>query len=410
MKRLIGIVLPVAAIAGVGVVGRPMWRDWLGRGTAQPRTEEIARGTLEVWHAYEGIIESGRVQLVRSRLSGSATLTSLVPDGSLVEAGDVLARFDSAEWEREMRRLERDATVAREDLRSLEHAKLPLEIAAIESRIAEGERALARETRALEDTQALVAEDLVSELELRGQRERAEQAATALHRMQRELELTRTYLHPALVARARAQRDAAQQELDSARAPVSHCTVRASSAGRVVHVALPIGADHRTARVGDTLYRNQPFIQIPDTENLVFRCAVPEADLLKARVGAPAVVVPLAYPDLRLEGIVEAIGAVGDTLATRNARGRALGVTVAISSAPDSVRAGMSARVRVRAYAADDALKIPRRAVAWDGSAPHCTVWRNGASERKTIRLGQADMSHFEVLEGLRAGDRVVVE
>lgn len=409
MKRTLQLMIVMAAVA-VAVALRPAWRALVHPAGAVPRTETVARGALEVWHAYEGIIESRQVHLVRSQLSGAATLTSLVPDGSMVEAGDVLARFDAAEWERDVRRLDRDATVAREDLRSLEHAKLPLDIAAIETRITEAERVSADEHHALADTQTLVDEDLVPDLDLHRQQARARQAATAVLSLRHELELTRTYLHPALLARARAQHEAAEQELSSARGQVSNCVVRAPCGGRVVHLPLPLGTDFRPARVGDSLYRNQPFLQIADAENLLLRCAVPEADLLKAHVGAEAIVTPLAHPALRLEGVVESIGAVSDTLVTRTAHGKNFGVTVSIADPPPTLRAGMSGQVRICAYAAADVLRVPRRAVFWEGETPHCVLWQDGTTVRRIIRVGEANESHFEVIEGLRAGDRVVAE
>jgi len=59
---------------------------------------------------------------------------------------------------------------------------------------------------------------------------------------------------------------------------------------------------------------------------------------------------------------------------------------------------------------AEEVLAVPRRAVLWPGGTPRVFVEKNsGDYEPRAVRLGRAGDSLWEVLDGLKAGERVVL-
>ncbi len=400
-RAILGVAGAAAMLLAVGAALRHP------RGDAPPAVE-VTSGPIEVWSVYDGFLESREVRNIMSQMGGGGSaIVELVPDGSPVQDGDVLARLDSAQWEREVLSLERDYLLARSDLDTLRNAKLPLELADIESRAAEARRQAAEEAQALVDTRSLLAEQLVSEQEVRQQEYKALEAKTKLQGLEQQLELTRSYLHPGLLERARATVASAERELNYSHELISNCVIRAPAGGIVAYKSIPVAGEFRTVRVGDLVYRNQPFMTVSDMSNLVIRCDVPEAELTRVRVGSVAVVRPVAYPDLSASGRVDTVGSMAQTLAGRPGSQKYFNVVIAVEEGDPRLRSGMSAQARIRSHAATNAVLLPRAAVFWKGDAPYARAVTGSRVEERRLTLGPGNETHFEVFDGIRPGERV---
>ena len=78
-----------------GVLAALVWTG-CGRGAAEaPRTFAAARGPVRMALPFRGELEARRVETIAVGVQGSAVLAELVPEGTRVEAGDLLARFDA---------------------------------------------------------------------------------------------------------------------------------------------------------------------------------------------------------------------------------------------------------------------------------------------------------------------------
>lgn len=388
---------------------------WAWRGDpAEPLAADadfavVGRGAFEVVSVHDGLVESRRVISVSSRFQGAATLVELVPEGSRVEAGTVLARFDASEVETRVRKLEQDLAIARTELRSFEQARAPLQAKELELALAEAGRKLAAEQRYLEDSEALLKDAMVSAQEVEQQRRKVRGLAAEVERARLAFELTRDFLHPAELDKATSAVLAAEQSLAIAREQVAHSTVRAPADGVVVYKPLSLGNEFRRARVGDALYPNQPFLVLPDMDDLVVVLDVPESELQHVREGAAAVLQPLAFPDLQLSGRVEQVGVVAQSVPGRAEWQKYFHVVVGLDQAGDRVRPGMSVIARIVSYRAEDVLQVPRRAVHWRDGVPQVQVATQEGTGWRTVTLGRANLASFEVDDGLVAGERVLL-
>lgn len=380
---------------------------WMRIRPPEPGTADVTAGPFNVWVMYNGTLDSRTVVNIMSRL-GSATIVELAPDGTMANAGDILARLDASAWERDLPRAERDFTLARTELEAMENAKLPLELRDLEVRLGEARIKLADELQALEDNRELARENLISAQEVKQQEVKAAAARTQVESLEQQLELTKKYLQPSSLDRARATLASARQELEHLRTEVSNCVLRAPSGGMVSYKAMPFSDDFRTPRTGDVVYRNQCFMTLADMSNLVVRCEVPESDLTRIQPGAAAVIQPLAYPEMRLKGAVEALGSMAQRMGRHDGR-KYFSVTLALETADAGLRPGMSAQVRVQAYSTPKAVLAPRAAVWWEEGQAWCTRQTGARAEKTRIKTGMANETHFEILEGLQPGDRVVI-
>ena len=369
---------------------------------------EVRPAPFEVWTVYDGSLESRVQKDIMSVMGGSAAVMELAPEGAQVREGDVLVRFDSSQAERDVLKLERDYAAAKAEYESLSKAKLPLELRDLEARLGDARVTRASEARYLEDCRQLRGEMLISEQEVKQQEIKVEAANAQVDNLEFQLDLTRKYLHPSALERAEAAMVAAEQELTLARKQLDNCTVKAPADGMVVYRPVHVGGEYRTVRVGDTLYRNLPFMALPDMSKPLVQCNVPESELSLVRVGSDAQVVPVAYPDLKLRGKVESVGSMAQSVVGRPDWQRYFRVTIGLVESDARLRSGMSVRAHILSYAALDAMAIPRTAVRWENDRPSCEVIRVGRKIRRDLQLGTANEQFFEVLKGLEPGERVV--
>ncbi|MBP7829256.1 MAG: efflux RND transporter periplasmic adaptor subunit, partial [Kiritimatiellae bacterium] len=294
-------------------------------------------------------------------------------------------------------------------LESLENAKIPLEIRELEVNHAKAVSDHESERQYLVDSRQLLEEGLISEQEVQQQEVKVAAARAQAERLALQLELTKKFLHPSALDRARATLASSEQELQLAREKLSNCVVRSPVAGMVVYKPIHVGSEYRTVRVGDTIYRNQAFLALPDMTEPLVQCDVPEAELSLLREGAEVVIVPAAYPQLQLRGVVESIGSMAQSMVGRPGWQKYFRVVIGVTDSDERLRAGMSVRASVLSYARPDALQVPRRAVRWDGEGAWCEVVNGPVAARRALKLGQADEQNFEVIEGLEAGERVAI-
>ncbi len=377
------------------------------RAPAPGAAHTIEAGPLAVWSVYPGKLESRRVEIIMSKFQGTATIVELAPEGQPVRAGDLLVRFDSSQVERDLLKLQRDYQLARSDLERLEKAEQPLELRDLEAQRLEAQTAYEAERRYLEDSRALLAEELVSEQEIAQQQLKVEQLRATLDKLDQRIALTRDFLHPAALERARATLATAEQELALAKRQLENCVVHAPADGVVVYRPLHVGGEFRTVRVGDTIFRNQPFMILPDMSDLVIDILIPEAELARVEPGREAVVTPLSFPDLKLRGRVETVGSMATAAIERPGWQRYFRTIIGLLETDPRLRSGMSVQAEILSYAAEQAVLLPRAYVRMEAGEP--TV-RLAAAPQKPhrVKLGWADLRHFEALEGLRPGDTVV--
>lgn len=376
------------------------------RSSESPANHTITAGPLQVWTVYPGKLEARRVEVIMSRFNGSATIVELAPEGIPVKAGDLLVKFDGSQVERDLLKLQRDYQLAKSDLERLEKAELPLELRDLEAQRLEAQMTYEAERQYLEDSKALLAEELVSEQEIEQQKLKVDQLNAQLEKLDQKITLTRDFLHPAAMERARATLSSAEQELALAQVQLDNCTVTSPTDGVVVYRPLHVGGEFRTARVGDSLFKNQPFMIIPDMSDLVVEIQIPEAELSRVEPGREVRVAPLSYPDMKLRGRVETVGSMATIMVDRPGWQRYFRAVIGLLENDPRLRSGMSVQADILSYSTDQAVLIPRPYVHMENNQP---VAHRATSANRTqpLRLGWADLRNFEVLDGLKPGDVV---
>ena len=310
-----------------------------------------------------------------SRVELGSTLTGrvrevLVAEGATVRQGDVLVRLESEELRAALdqaRASERQAAARLAGLRSSGRK-------AAQAGVAQADSVLQAAQAELQRTQELVARGFLSEA---------------------RLDETRR-----AVAVAQAQLALARSAVSAAQARLEQAVLTAPSDARVLV---------RAVEPGQIVQPGRALLTLALAGAAQLEGQVDERYLEQLRVGQPARVSADAFPSQHFEARVLSIAPLVD------AQRGAVEVKLSLPQAPPAyLREDMTLSVQVETGRRERTLVVPVQALAGDREARSdgtATVFvaRDGRVEPRRLRLGLATLEAVEVLEGLSAGDIVLL-
>lgn len=422
------------------------------------------------------IVESGTLQALRSisyssSIPGSqAKILYLIPEGSQVQEGDLLVRFDATPFQEELQRAQAQLAQARAELVKAEQdlkllrlrnkeelseaadavrlAELELasvtegkgKVAEAESaaQLAEARRELEKAESNYEDLEPLLEEGFITKLELDRARQAVDQAEENLKLLDVKHRTYLEYTRPAEIEGARANlyksKEAARQldqavtyrlsqaeaalELAESKAAeltskvelqkqnIAGSEIHATVSGMVIYQDVFFGTDKRKVQVGDQVWPNQPLLTLPDLSEMVVETQVRETDIHKVEKNQRVEIAVDAYPELSLAGEVSFIGALARQ--EHEVRvGKYFQVTVLVREEDERLRPGMSARVELLVDKLDRAHFVPLEAVFEKAGRYYCYVLRNQEPELQEVLIGPSNENHVVIEAGLATGERV---
>jgi len=353
---------------------------------ARAATGPIA-ATLEL----TGTVEPREQAKVGPRASGRVA-AALVDEGDAVRPGEVLFRLEREEAEIALRQATAALAASRAALALAERGARPGEITQGEERVAQAGAELELAESELRRTRGLVEAGALSpraldEAEARAKAARAQAgiAAEGLAMLRQgareeELELARARVGEAEAGVAAAREALARTEIASPLAGV--VLARLSSPGEVVTMMPPT-----------------VMAVVADLSAVKVAVAAPETRLAELRPGLEAAVAADGVPGRTFAGRVALVPPLVD------AASRTAAVEVRVPNPDGLLRAGMFARVSVVTARREAALLVPAAALV-DGTV---TVAEGAVARRRSVRTGIRTGAAVEILEGLAAGELVVV-
>jgi membrane fusion protein, heavy metal efflux system len=176
----------------------------------------------------------------------------------------------------------------------------------------------------------------------------------------------------------------------------------------VATITAPIAGVVVDRQVGPGQYLQSggtPVFTIADPSSVWLLANVREADSGAVKLGQPVEVRVLAYPKRIFKARVTYVAAVVDPVTHR------LPVRAEIDNHDLALKPEMFATFRIITSGATESPAVPAAAVVYEGAAAH--VWvvaGDGLLGLRAIRTGRSDAGLVEVLEGLKAGERIVTK
>ncbi|MEI6177572.1 MAG: efflux RND transporter periplasmic adaptor subunit [Verrucomicrobiota bacterium] len=196
--------------------------------------------------------------------------------------------------------------------------------------------------------------------------------------------------------------------VDSTKLDLSYCTVRAPITGM-------IGA--KQVSVGDLVGKGQATLlaTISSREKIWFYCNVSEVDFLRAEArsrerGTVMDTLPLT---LILSNGIEhpEIGHIVFIDRAVDVKTGTLRMRAEFPNPQKNLRPGMFARVRVDLGTRKDCTEVPERAIVeLQGKTFLWVVNKDGKANQRPVKVGEQNGSNFIILEGIKPGERVIVE
>lgn len=187
--------------------------------------------------------------------------------------------------------------------------------------------------------------------------------------------------------------DSARAAYDLARLTLRESEIRAPFDGVV---------SARYIKVGNAIQPGTAAFKVTQMDTLHAHIYVPERDIHKLAPRQTATLTLDAWPEKSFTGSILRVNPVVD------ASTGTVKVTVAMAPGQPELKPGMFGRVEILYDRRDAAVLVPKDAVLTEDAAQSVFVVANGKARRKSIRIGYTDSRHYEVLEGLKAGDEVV--
>jgi membrane fusion protein (multidrug efflux system) len=186
----------------------------------------------------------------------------------------------------------------------------------------------------------------------------------------------------------------AQQELAEADWRLEKTEIRAPFAGRLTKRNINLG---QHVRPGDELF------VVTDFDPLISRIYLPEKDVLPLKEGRQVDITLKADESVRFRGHIRQISPVVDT-ATGTVK-----VTVAAIDPPAVVRPGGFVTIDIVRSTHANTMLLPRDAVIRELKRAHVFVVRENVAEKRNVTLGLEEKDKLEILDGVIAGELVVV-
>jgi len=158
----------------------------------------------------------------------------------------------------------------------------------------------------------------------------------------------------------------------------------------------------RYVKVGQliTEYSSKSLFQVVSQQHLEAVVNIPEAQLLRAKVGQTAFLTfagaePVQASIVRISPVVDAT--------TGTAR-----VTIGVQNNDLRLKAGMFAKVELQYDQKTQAVLVPKKAVLAMDNSSSVFVVQDGKVKRKTVKTGYENDLMVEILDGVAEGDQVV--
>jgi RND family efflux transporter MFP subunit len=324
-------------------------------------------------------------------------ISSLVPEGTVVKEGDVVAELDRSGIAAKMAEISLALQKAQAQLTQAQ-LDSTLNLATAREEIKTGELAV-EEKRLAKEQAAYESPSVKRQVEIdyeKAQRQLAQSKANYI---------TKTKQAVAKMAEVGADDQRQRNKLKIIQEVLGNFTIRAPSPGMVIYVKEWNG---KKKGIGSQISAWDPTVAtLPDLGAMESLTYVNEIDVRKIASGQKVVISLDSDPTKKLAGTVTAVANVGEQ--RPNADAKVFEVKILLSQVDTTLRPGMTTSNSIETNTIKDALFVPLEAVAVEGNTPY-VYKRDGSSvSKQQVETGLANENEIVIAKGLEKDDRVML-
>jgi hypothetical protein len=163
--------------------------------------------------------------------------------------------------------------------------------------------------------------------------------------------------------------------------------------------------------IGSQMWASNDLATLPDSRSLEVELSLPQIEAQVLAVGQTVRLHPAGRPEEAFEAPIRWL-ASAPRATSRNSPVKHLAFKVAVPREVGAKHAwvpGQAFQARVRLKSAESALSVPNLAVRSEAGTTTVRVWVDGEVQQRPVTLGVRGPARSEVLEGLAAGDAVLL-
>jgi HlyD family secretion protein len=435
-------------------------------------TAPVTRGPLSLVLTQRGALDCTRKSVLTSKVEWDTKLTSLLPEGTWVKKGDIVATLDVSklkdEWgdeqgdvleaeaalhtaKQNLRVLQIENTnaiikaktacnIANMTLEAYEKAESPKLVSDLERQIAKALDTLHSAREQMEFTERQVRKQFKTAVDFDRERLNLLKAGEAHADLVEQLRVLREHTHERRLSELKGLATQAVNTLEQQTAlaktksisgemqieiqqrrllrqseqlawtnrMLGCCEIRAPHDGQLLYANEDRDPDEKIGE-GMTVKFLQPLFVLPDRTNMQITVRVHESLRRLFAVGMPAVVRLESSPDEKLTGKVARVSSFPLTGRWPNRDLREYEVVVHLEGDCDDLTPGLSASVDLVAASRDEALQIPIGAVTEIGDRYLAFVASGEKVSPREVFVGESTKDQIEILGGLNEGEHVVL-
>jgi multidrug resistance efflux pump len=441
--KVLAAVVVVGGVAGVGV--------WQFAPSSWKQVEEAPLvNDVVVGKFLHEIVERGDVQSsnnvevrcevqMRNQATGTAIL-EIVPEGTVVQAGDFLVRLDDSSLQNDLTLQQIDCTASEalvvQAQTTVETAQLTLseyesgtfkqEVEQLQSEIFVAEENFRRAEEYLKYSHRLASKGYVTPIQLEADRFAVEKAQKEKDVAKTKLKVLETFTKlkmlkqlEAAVRTAEAHLEAAretdsveQARLEKIKEQIAKCIIRAPSAGQVVYANDSMGRNEETILIaeGKTVRERQILIRLPNPKQMQVLAKINEARIDLVKPDMKARVKVDALPDVVLEGRVRRVSEYPmQQFSSYSSHIKEYATEVEIINPPPGLRPGMTAQAAVIVEERSEATQVPLQSVFERDGRYYCLTHSPAGIEAKQVQVGPTNDKYVVIEAGLSGNERIVM-
>lgn len=372
--------------------------------SAEEKWAEVQRQDLVVGIAVTGTL--GAVQTVelgppQIPNSWDFKIAFMAPEGSEARQGQPVLGFDTSQLENTLLETMAQRDSAQKELEK-KLANLEMTRGQDELRLAEAQ-AKARRAALKVDVPA----DLVAAKELAESRADLDLAEREVAYLENRLSL-QVREAEAEISALRNQRDRAAERVREAEAAIQKMTILAPRDGTVVYLSDP-RREREKKKIGDSAWRGEKILEIPDLRQMRAAGEVDEADAGRVAVGQRVILRLDAHPDVSFTGHVRAIRGAVQTRSPADPV-KVVGLDLSLDRTdPQRMRPGMRFLGTIELDRVPRALVVPAGAVFNGPEGPVVFRRTRWGTEEVRPKLGRRNDRWVEIVSGLSEGDAIAL-
>jgi HlyD family secretion protein len=412
----------------------------------------VQRATMAPILSAPGKVESSKRTTIRcqlenitggsARTSSASTVLWLIPEGSVVKSGEVLAQLDKSGFEEMFRQ---QAILVEQAKASHLQAQLNHEIALLavkeymegtvpetvqqmEGNLALARADVSRAAERLDWTTKMNQKGYASIAQIVTDKQTVTTSELALQRQVGSYELFMRFTLPKTQKTLEGDVQAALTSLhneqvrlqrqferyETLKNQVEYCTIRAPQEGVVYYHQPRPGRGgpnsvDQAIEEGMSVRQKQELFYLPDLSDMEVQVALNESIVARISPGLRATVRFEALPDLVLEGEVTTINQIPLPQDRDGGDVHNFISVVKLDRSAPGLKPNMSAQVYIRLPQREGVLAVPHEAVVTDEKQNVCYLPREDHLERREVSVGGGTSELIEITGGLSEGDEVVL-